>query len=132
MDLPDNNNNNDNSEIQAETVRDTRLKWMITADKALAEQMQSKEIKEHYQKNKQRNAQLRKDLSRAKTMAEEFEERRILQIEVDRKLASELSKELENGLKIEALLQQRRDEELARNLQQLEMDKLGSINNTKK
>ncbi|GJQ83728.1 hypothetical protein Trydic_g20604 [Trypoxylus dichotomus] len=95
---------------------------MLNADKALAEQLQSKEFKEHYQQNKEKNIQLREDLSRAKSLAQEIDKGRNLQIEVDRMLANHLSEELEQKAEMETIMQQMRDEELARGLQQLELD----------
>lgn len=111
----------DNDSTQAETVQERRLKWMLNADKALAEQLQTKEFKKHYKHNKEKNAQLREDLSRAKNLAQEIDEDRNLQIEIDRRMAKELSKELSAGVAIETLLQERRDEELARNMQKFEI-----------
>lgn len=118
-------NNNSASEEEA-SVREMRLKWMMSADKALAEQLQSKEFTEHYKQNKQKNAQLRQDLSRAKTLAEEIEKSRKFQIEMDSRLAKQLTDELTEKVEIESLLQRNRDEEFARNLQKLELDKIGN------
>ncbi|XP_017881462.1 trichohyalin [Ceratina calcarata] len=133
---------------KAGRVNEVCREWLVHEDGALAYRLQDEEIKEHYTGNKVRNAQLREDLPTAKVEQElemlryqsyvqEQEERDAL---VARQIALSLEREERQRerelqeqmrlqlrlddeavqLELERHVQQEKDEELARKLQQEE------------
>lgn len=133
---------------KAGRVNEVCREWLVHEDGALAYRLQDEEIKEHYTGNKVRNAQLREDLPAAKVEQElemlryqsyvqEQEERDAL---VARQIALSLEREERQRerelqeqmrlqlrlddeavqLELERHIQQEKDEELARKLQQEE------------
>ncbi|CAL7942475.1 unnamed protein product [Xylocopa violacea] len=133
---------------KAGRVNEVCREWLVHEDGALAYRLQDEEIREHYTGNKVRNAQVREDLPRAKVEQEletlryqsyiqQQEERDAL---VARQIALSLEreerqkeKELQEQmrlqlrlddeaaqLEIERHMQEEKDEELARKLQQEE------------
>ncbi|XP_076756523.1 uncharacterized protein LOC143426774 isoform X2 [Xylocopa sonorina] len=136
---------------KAGRVNEVCREWLVHEDGALAYRLQDEEIREHYTGNKVRNAQVREDLPRAKVEQEletiryqsyiqQQEERDAL---VARQIALSLEreerqkeKELQEQmrlqlrlddeaaqLEIERHMQEEKDEELARKLQQEEEEK---------
>ncbi|KAG7212102.1 hypothetical protein KM043_012452 [Ampulex compressa] len=133
---------------KAGRVNEVCREWLVHEDGALAYRLQDEEIKEHYTGNKVRNAQVREDLPRARVEQElealryqsyvqQQEERDAL---VARQVALSLEREERHKerelqeqmriqlrlddeaaqLEIEKRIQEEKDEELARKLQQQE------------
>ncbi|XP_060829478.1 coiled-coil domain-containing protein 50 isoform X2 [Bombus pascuorum] len=133
---------------KAGRVNEVCREWLVHEDGALAYRLQDEEIREHYTSNKVRNAQVREDLPRAK-VEQELEELRYQsyiqqQEERDALVAKQIALSLEREerqkerelqeqmrlqlrlddeaaqLELERHIQEEKDEELARKLQQEE------------
>ncbi|KAK2585376.1 hypothetical protein KPH14_010051 [Odynerus spinipes] len=135
---------------KAGRVNEVCREWLVHEDGALAYRLQDEEIKEHYSGNKVRNAQVREDLPRAKVEQEleairyhnyvqQQEERDAVvaqqialslereehqkERELQERMRSQLRLDDETSsmrLEIERRIQEEKDEELARKLQQEE------------
>ncbi|CAL7942476.1 unnamed protein product [Xylocopa violacea] len=128
---------------KAGRVNEVCREWLVHEDGALAYRLQDEEIREHYTGNKVRNAQVREDLPRAK-VEQELETLRYQSEERDALVARQIALSLEREerqkekelqeqmrlqlrlddeaaqLEIERHMQEEKDEELARKLQQEE------------
>ncbi|XP_017794055.1 PREDICTED: coiled-coil domain-containing protein 50 isoform X2 [Habropoda laboriosa] len=128
---------------KAGRVNEVCREWLVHEDGALAYRLQDEEIREHYTGNKVRNAQVREDLPRAK-VEQELETLRYQREERDALVARQIALSLEREerqkerelqeqmrlqlrlddeaaqLELERHIQEEKDEELARKLQQEE------------
>ncbi|XP_006607594.1 coiled-coil domain-containing protein 50 isoform X2 [Apis dorsata] len=133
---------------KAGRVNEVCREWLVHEDGALAYRLQDEEIREHYSSNKMRNAQVREDLPRAKVEQEletlKYQSYIQQQEERDALVAKQIALSLEREerqrerelqeqmrlqlrlddeaaqLEIERHIQEEKDEELARKLQQEE------------
>ncbi|XP_026462943.1 uncharacterized protein LOC113365647 isoform X2 [Ctenocephalides felis] len=112
-------------------VNEVCKEWLVREDGALAYQLQSKEISEHYSGNKHRNALVREDLPKAREVQmrekAEAEHRARLyhemineQEQADARLARELAEKLERDEREQQRRAEEMDKEIARRLQERE------------
>ncbi|KAI4471771.1 c3orf6 protein-related [Holotrichia oblita] len=114
-------------ESRAGKVHEMCREWVVREDGALAYQLQSQEISEHYKHNKHKNAQVREDFPcaldeqlREKRLAEQaaavYQKMLAEQEEYDNKVAKELAERLDREERARRHLIEQQDETVARQM----------------